>query len=380
VRSVRRWPLWRLSPLAIAWILTVETCAVAIAITTRGPVDRHTLNLAILLAALSAVFSLASCKWDAIRRVLTDGAQFGVRVNLLAIWDFAAAVLLPLQLAVAVVVIGSVAELPVRRITGLSKPYRYAYSTGCTLTAAMTAHFCASLAVPKWAGLALAAVAYIPVEAIAISVALILCREFEASRQLLRSDTYLVEAQTVLISLGLVAMLEYQLPLSWLSLPVALLLQRRTVLAKLRKARDPSVRPMVEPAWLLVARVVVEASPTAAVMRVETPNPAAAALVAQLQAGCDAISQYGETGLAVLLADCPGPSADSLAARMRSGLRYNGIPAEVAVAAKPRDGRVLSELLAVAEGELVIRQAASAAEWRAASEPPTGEFRPDTAR
>jgi hypothetical protein len=373
----------------VAWILAVEACTVVVGIVARSPIDRVDIDIAISLSALSAVFSLASLKWDAIRRVLMDGAQFGVRVNLLAIWDFAAAVLLPLQLAVAVVVIGSIAELPVRRFTGLSKPYRYVYSTACTVSAVMTAHFCAALPLPKLAGLMLAAVAYIPVEALTISTALILCRQLQASRQLLRPATYVVEAQTLLIALVVVGMQDFRLPLSWLSLPAALLLQRRGVQAKLRAARDPSVQPMVEPAWLLVARVVVQTCTSAAVMRVETPDPQAAALVAQLQAGCDAISQCSATGLAILLADCPGPSADSLAARMRSALRYNGVPAEVAVAAKPRDGQLLTDLLAVAEAELITRRAASTEpppgdrsfNWRPRTEPPAeGTSQPDLQR
>ncbi|HEU5268604.1 MAG TPA: hypothetical protein VFU36_01680 [Jatrophihabitans sp.] len=385
MRAVVSWSLWRLPAVAIAWILTVDVGVIALAVAARGPVDRATINLSILLASLSVAFSLASFKWDAIRRVLMDGAQLNVQINLLAIWDFAAAVLLPLHLAAAVVVVGSVAELPIRRITGPSKPYRYVYSTACTLTAAMTAHFCVSLPIPELAGLALAAIAYIPAEVLMLSSAVVLCREFQAAKHLLRPATYLVEAQTIVIALILVGIQYFDVPLGWLSLPVALMLQRHVVLFRLRQGRDPNVRPMEAGPWMLIARVVVEACHAAAVLRVDTADPQAAALVAQLQAGCDAIG-WCDGGLAILLADCPGPNADSLANRMRSALRYNGISAQVVVAAKPRDGAVLADLLTVGEAELIARRAAAREDERAAldpppaTEPPAGEpYWPDAA-
>jgi len=356
VRVVRSWSLWRLPAMAIAWILAVDVGGIVFAVATRGPVDRATINLSILLASLSVAFSLASFKWDAIRRVLMDGAQLGVQINLLAIWDFAAAILLPLHLAAAVVVAGSLAELPIRRMTGPSKPYRYVFSTACTLTAVMAAHFCVSLPIPKLAGLALAAIAYIPAEVLMLCPALVLCREFQMV--LLRPSTYLVEAQTIVIALIVVGMQAFDIPLGWLSLPTALVLQRHVVLARLRQGRDPNVRPMEAGAWLLIARVVVEACHAAAIMRVDANDSQAAALVAQLQAGCDAIGRC-DGGLAILLADCPGPNAESLANRMRSALRYNGISAQIAVAAKPRDGDTLADLLAVSEAELITRRAAA---------------------
>jgi hypothetical protein len=169
-------------------------------------------------------------------------------------------------------------------------------------------------------------------------------------------------------------------------LPVALILQRHAVQSRLRQGRDPNVKPMEAGAWLLIARVVVDACHAAAIMRVDTDDPQTAALVAQLQAGCDAIGRC-DGGLAILLADCPGPNADSLANRMRSALRYNGLTAEVAVAAKPRDGNGLADLLAVAEAELIARRAMALHQAERstleppAAEPPSGEwFRPDAAR
>jgi hypothetical protein len=370
---------------AVVWILTVDAGVVVAAVTARSTVNRLDINLTILLASLSVAFSLASFKWDAIRRVLMDGAQFGVRVNLLAIWDFAAAILLPVHLAAAVVIVGSIADFPIRRITGLSKPYRYVFSAACTLSAVMTAHLCVQLPIPKLAGLALASLAYIPAEVLMLSSALVLCRQFQAAKQLLRPGTYVVEAQTIVIALLVVGMQDFAVPLGWLSLPAALLLQRHAVVSRLRKGSDPNVRPMEAGAWLLIARVVVEACQAAAIMRVDTTDSQAATLVAQLQAGCDAIGRC-DGGLAILLADCPAPNAESLANRMRSALRYNNIAAEVAVAAKPRDGQTVADLLAMAEAELITRRAARRQSGdrpaldRPGAEPPGESYWPGTAR
>jgi hypothetical protein len=65
----------------------------------------------------------------------------------------------------------------------------------------------------------------------------------------------------------------------------------------------------------------------------------------------------GRSDLAILLANCPGTNAESLAVRMRAALSQHGIAAQVAVAAKPRDGQSLADLLAVTEAELITRAA-----------------------
>ena len=67
----------------------------------------------------------------------------------------------------------------------------------------------------------------------------------------------------------------------------------------------------------------------------------------------------GQSGLAVLLTQCPSRNADALAERMRAILQAEGVEAQVAVAAKPRDGESLDDLLAVSEAELIARTAAS---------------------
>src|SRR5581483_4513303 len=103
---------------------------------------------------------------------------------------------------------------------------------------------------------------------------------------------------------------------------------------------------------------VIKACPVGAIMRIRTTDPMAASQLARIKAGCDAIGMTGRSGLAILLTQCPGGNADALAERMRAILHTEGVVAQVAVAAKPRDGQTLDDLLAVSEAELITRMAA----------------------
>jgi hypothetical protein len=225
--------------------------------------------------------------------------------------------------------------------------------------------------------LGLAALTYIGVAVLLMALAMLASKQYAAARLLIRPKIYDLEIATVGLALCEVLLHDQRLPLLWLSLPAALYLQGRALRSGLRQqGDDPNARPMRKEAWLFVAREVVAACPAAAVMRVDTADPQAVALVARMQAGCDAIGMTGD-GLAILLADCPGLSADSLATRLRSALRHNNIAAEVAVAAKPRDGQSLADLLAVSEAELITRQAITGAPPDSRQPAP---FRPDAAR
>lgn len=377
LRSVWGWSLWRVPFRAIIFILIVDACALLASTAFIGTITRAEIGTAILLTSLSITYSRVCVSWEGVRHVLTSGAESGLSLNLLATWDFAAAVLLPTQLASAVIIIAAIADWPARKIAGLGTTYRYVYSTAGTIIGALAAHQVSELALPRPAALGLAAFAYIGVAVVLMALAMLASRQYAAVRLLARPKIYDLEIATVGLALGEVLLHDQRMPLLWLSLPAALYLQGRALRSGLRhQGEDPNGRPMRREAWLIVAREVVAACPAAAIMRVATADPQAVALLARMQAGCDAIG-ITSNGLAMLLADCPGTSADSLAIRLRSALRHNNIAAEVAVAAKPRDGYSLADLLAVTEAELIARRAVG-------SQPPvTGPaipFRPDAAR
>ncbi len=141
--------------------------------------------------------------------------------------------------------------------------------------------------------------------------------------------------------------------LVWLSLPAAVVIQRYFTTAELQ-AREVDAEPMGPDAWLLVARVIVERSATASVLRMDAQDPQAARTVAMLQGGCDAVGTYPGGGLAILLLDCPPAQGDALARRLRMAMDLHKVQCGIASASKPRDGHTVEDLLAVCEAELVL--------------------------
>jgi hypothetical protein len=193
-----------------------------------------------------------------------------------------------------------------------------------------------------------------------IALAVAASGEFRALRVYARVSSYRLDALTAAIALAQVELHSLRFPLLWLSLPVTIALQRQSMKDELRTASVETIdKPMSEEAWLIAAQEVVAALPVAAIMRISTQQPAAVGAVAQIQAGCDAIGFLGKDGLGILLIDCPALSADALANRVRMALRHHDLEASVVVAAKPRDGHCLDDLLAVCEAELITREAAS---------------------
>jgi hypothetical protein len=296
-----------------------------------------------------------------VRRTLHQGTEAAKYRNLLAVWGFAAAVLLPLQLAWAVVVAGAVAEWPARNVASRARLYRHVYSTaGAVLVAAAARAVSGSplLLGPK---LAFAVPVYMGVSSLTVAAVMVAAGERSAVRALLQPSAHRVEFCSIAISVGVVVLVYSHLGmLVWLSLPAAIGLQRITTRSRLHQVADEAqIKPMTEEAWLIAAHEVIAALPVAAIMRIETKEPAAVSAVAQIQAGCDAIGFLGEDGLGILLLDCPALSADALANRIRMALRHHDLEASVAAAAKPRDGYGLDDLLAVCEAELIARDAAN---------------------
>ena len=151
----------------------------------------------------------------------------------------------------------------------------------------------------------------------------------------------------------------YHIPLVWLSLPAAIGIQRWSRKEVLREL-DEYEAPLDEQVWLHVARGLVAGCELAAVIRIDTQAPAAVRAMAQLQSGCDIVGSFGDaSGLAILLADCPAVHAAALASRLRAAIRQADLTAHVAVAAKPRDGGCIEDLLVVAEAELIATGAAA---------------------
>ncbi len=355
LKSMASWKLWAQSRCAIVVLLSVEFLALVVPWIGAPRITFRDVGLAALLTSLSVCYSIFTVTWERVRVLLKHGETVS---NLLATWTFPAAVLLPLPLAAAVVIIGACVDWQTRNIAGQTTPYRYIYSNAGVIFAMAAAGRVNSLPMPYHSALLVAAVAYLVVSLVVIMIAMASVGELAAARSFLRPRTHRLEAWTLAIGGTEALMVWSHVPLVWLSLPAAALLQRKLGNAALREADDKAT-PMAERVWVHVARGVVSASETVSVLRIDTNDPRAASELARMQAGCDAIGYYGGAGLAILLVDCPGSNADALAARMRSALSHGGVEARVAVAAKPRDGQRLEDLLVVTEADLVTFDSAN---------------------
>jgi hypothetical protein len=357
-RKIANWQVWTVPAAVLALMLAIEVAAVAVPAAVSAPITLSNVWMAALLASLSIGYSIDRLTSEAARTALT-ARRGALPFSLLATWTFPAAILLPVRLSCAVVIVAMICEWPVRNIAGTAQLYRHVYTAACVLIAVESAGGIMANSWPPGIRLAVAALCYAIVETSSLAVAVGLSTGFPSLRFMLNPRMHVNELLTISVGIAEVLCWRAHVPLIWLSLPIAIGIQRVAMRSEIRETGPKDCRTMSQKVWTTVATEVINACATGSVLRIDTNDPRAAATVAQLQAGCDAIGTVGKSGLAILLADCPGPNADSLALRLRSVLGSSGIAANVAVAAKPRDGQSLDELLAVSEAELITRDAAT---------------------
>jgi hypothetical protein len=298
--------------------------------------------------------------------MMWEGRRAGHHRNFLATWCFVAAVILPPLLAAGVIVVSTAAEWPGRRISKQASLYRYVYSSASSILIACAAGWCAAQSLVAPLPILIAAVVYLAGGIVPVIMAQYAVGQRRGFDKFFRWPMHRIEVSTISLGIGEVLLIQaHQMVWIWLSLPLAIFLQRWTIRSEIRTIDSPETLPMAEQAWLAVSREVIRACPVGAIMRIQTTDPAAASYLAKIKAGCDAVGMTGRSGLAVLLTQCPSANADALGERMRAILQAEGVDAQVAVAAKPRDGECLDDLLAVSEAELIARTAAS---WPAVSD------------
>ena len=352
------WSVWRQPRRLLAVLVAVEGGALAAPILMWSPPARADLKLALLLVSLSMTYSLLVAGWEKARLYLLFERAPLMAANMLAPWCFAAAIMLPPNLAAGVTLIASVGDWP-SYSGGPRVLHRFVYGIASATLAAAVASRMLRTGLPLPAGLAVAALSWSLVGIGTIALALLAAGQAGGLRAMLGGRTFSVELLTMGVALAEYGLQTARLPLLWLSVPVTVLIQRHFTRVELRQLDRPD-RLMRQEAWVHVATVVIDASDTASILRIDSPDPVAARTIAQMQAGCDAIGSYGSGhGLAILLPDCPPPHADALARRLRSAMRVRRVPCQIAAAAKPRDGERLGDLLAVSEAELVARAASS---------------------
>lgn len=359
-RLVRSWAVWRMPPQAVILVFGVDLAALAIPPAMPGTLSGPSILTAGLLASLSITYSVLTCTWELVRRAMWQTRRGGHYRNFLATWCFAAAVVLPPLLAAVVIILSTTAEWLIRRRSEQAILYRYIYSSAGAILTACAAGSCSKLSLAQPWPVVVAAICYLAVGIQPVVLAQLAMGTRRGLGRFLRWDAYRVESFTLLIGIGEALLIQaHQQSWIWISLPAAIVLQRWIIQSDLRAIDAPEARPMGEQAWAAIAREVIKACPVGAIMRIRTTDPMAASQLAKIKAGCDAIGMTGRSGLAILLTQCPSGNADALADRMRAIMQTEGVVAEVAVAAKPRDGQTLDELLAVSEAELITRVAAN---------------------
>lgn len=353
------WRLWEMRRAAIILVLGSEILSLLLILLNWAPVTLRDMWLAILFLSLCIAHSLYLQRAEGVRQLLGRPRVVSLS-DMLATWTFPAAVLLPLPLVAVIVVVASIFQWPIRNFDGKATLYRYVYSQNAVLLSGCLAHEIVGLHGPYGLLVIASGLGYMAIGAVMIMLAVATSGSIRQALGFIRHSNQRNELITISLGLIQVLMWHFQVPLLWLSLVAVIAIQRQALRAEsVRKTETPLPPIMSEKVWGTVAREVVRACATASVIRIDTEDPVAARSVAQLQAGCDAIGAVGANGLIVLLADCPGPNADSLALRLRSALSNSQVAANVAVAAKPRDGQVLEDLLAVTEAELITREAAT---------------------
>jgi hypothetical protein len=278
--------------------------------------------------------------------------------NVLATWCFAAAVMLAPVPAAVVTAVSVLGGWPAYNAAGANRLYRYVFSLMASVLAAAVSSRTMRLGLPVAGTLPLAAAAWLFVGAGATALAMCASGQLRAARSMLHLDAHRLEAVTMAVAVAEYGVYRAGLPLIWLSLPAAVVIQRRFTRAELR-ARGSVAARMTDEAWVHVADVVVQASVAVTVLRIDASDTQAASVVAMMQGGCDAIGTYPPGGLAILLPDCPPANGDVLSRRLRIAMRHHKVECHIASASKPRDGQVLDDLLAVCEAELVVAREVS---------------------
>jgi len=262
VRTWTSWPVWQQRRRLLGVLAAVELAALAAPILIWSPFTRPELDLALLLVSLSVTYSLVVAAWEKARRYLLFERTAAMTPNMLATWCFAAAIMLPPNLAVCSAMVAAAGDWPSYNAAGSRLLYRFVYSVATAGLAAMAASMVVRSDLPLFAGLALAVAGWLLVGLCTIMLAMYAAGELSSIPAVLSLRTYRLELLTVAVALAEYGLHAATLPLLWLSLPVAVLIQRRFTQAEARRWARPD-RLMREEAWLHVARAVVEASVSA---------------------------------------------------------------------------------------------------------------------
>jgi len=349
------WAVRAERPHVLAIIALMELAAICAAALLWQPVTRTELVLAAFLASLSVTYSFLTVGWERVRQYLLLDDSPRSFANLLATWGFAAGLMLPPTLAAAVVAVAAAGEWPSYKMAGGRKLYRWTYSNAAAALSATVVSVIAHSELPFAARIPLCAAVWLGLMIAGIGAVMSVSGQLTGLGAAFQPRGLLIEMATLAVAVAEYGLRDTAYPLIWLSLPAALVLQRRASRAELDRRTYGGDRVMREEDWLMVARAVVDFTASATVMRVASADPKALRVVSLMCAQSNAIARYaGGSGLAILFPDMPPEQADGFAIQLQAQLIYHGISCAVVAASTPRDGEVLDSLLVALEAELLV--------------------------
>src|SRR6185312_8410678 len=145
-----------------------------------SPLSLADLDLALLLVSLSVTYSLCVVGWEKARRLLLLEHSPAMQPNVLAVWCFASAIMLPPTAAAAVTAASAVGGWRAYNAAGTNLQYRYVYSTMTSVLAATVASTVFRQDLPLVGSLSMAAAAWLTIAIAATTLAMCASGQFDA--------------------------------------------------------------------------------------------------------------------------------------------------------------------------------------------------------
>lgn len=311
----------------------------------------HHFESLLLLALLSVTYSEAIRRRERLRRAVTKDWM----PDMNGAWSFAAVLLLPPALIMVAMCVFYAAEWPSRKAVDEGRPWKYLYSLGGSIAAAVAASAVFSDFGPIY-GTLLALATFSTVNISLISLAIIVSRQYYKLKMLRNPLAHTVELATHLIGVALGVTMAWHQPLAVLVLPVLFAVH----LASTRGAIDdsnafnPETGLWTETDWTFHASEMIAEGEYVTVAVVDSAGKDKGLVADVIRPCLTEGSVLGQYGSAYVVAAAIAGSEDFghlTAARMRNALDRCGSGYSVGVRVSHSEG--VSEMLTYALSDLM---------------------------
>jgi hypothetical protein len=326
----------------------------------RANMTLFTVECFALLTTLSLAYSTSLRRIERLRRAVTRD-----RIpDMAGIWTFAAAVVLPLPLVAALIVIASAAEWPSRRVVENGRPGKYVVSVGALVAASLAGSQVMNL-VPGALGIALAVPTFCLLNAGFVAVLVYASGHRHVLKMFLDPRAHAVEVSTQLVGAGVgLAMITWH-PLTGigaLGLLYVLHLASARHVVEVTESFDPATGLWSEEAWRVQAHQKLHDAHGHVALLMIDPDEAGQErqILQSIESGlgpADLLGRYGTRQIVVLILVGRAEAGRFLAAGFRADLAASGIRAALGFATT--DDSDLEGLLIEAMSDLMARRAAA---------------------